>query len=304
MSNLQIELKEGRMHDRHTVYYKCFCSENILRNNIESFIEKSSTLLKRNFNKNYHLNFIEIKNLNVGYGHIYFSDSAFYYMLTERTPDGKQNGKIILNPNYVSSEERKIITNQRINLYNEKKDILRFLWSWVYEYDYDDEDEELNGNTKYIFVKESFLDLGTYLVDNYAFKSAKACLEYKKAKNESSDSSLEILENIKLNDTLKIEISTISFKFDNYIDTISITGFPLWLSNDQILNQYSKFFEEDIKNYIKKVVNKQYLNSNFIEVSFKLKQYAQLINAICRSLECEVDGQRFVLKNKPVNSYR
>jgi len=301
-STLQIELKDGKMHDRHTIHYKGFANEAAIRKNIEEFMKVNSVHINRKFSKDYYLSYIELKGNNVGYGYIYFKDPAFYYMLTGRRPDGKENGQMVKNPNYISSEERQEITKKRIEFYRSKKDIVRCPWSWVCEYDYDDDENEAMGNTEYIFVKESFSDLGEYTVDDFCLRSIKSYISFKKTKEEDfSESSLNGLQDVKRGDKLKIQTSTMAFKFDNYIDTISISGFPLYMKNDEILQMYSIFFEEDIQKYVKKVVNKSYNNMQHIEVTFKLKQYAQLLNYICRNFSCDYKGEKFVLRNKPVN---
>lgn len=302
ISNLQLELKDGRIHDRHTVYYKSFASEEVIKNCIDKYISSYSKYIKnRKVNTNYHLNFIELKGNNVGYGYIYFSDHSFYYMLTNRTPDGNKNGVFIKNPNYVNAEERSIITKERYSFYKENKDKINIKWSWVFEYDYDDEDNEINDNNPEIFIKEPYADLGKYKVDEYTLKCINSCIEFKKAK-DPSDQSYSSLENVKIGDMLPIETTTISFKFDNYIDTISITGFPIYMKNEEVLNLYSMFFEEDIKKYIKKMTNKNYNNIYTIEVTFKLKQYAQLLNSICRTLNVNHKNEMFILKNKPIKN--
>jgi hypothetical protein len=302
-SNLQIELKDGRIHDRHTVYYKSFASEKVMKNIIDKYVERTSKFIKKkNINKNYHLNFIELKGNNVGYGYIYFPEYSFYYMLTDRKPNGKPNGEWVKNENYVDSETRKKITKERYDFYKsctpEQKKNTK--WSWVFEYDYDDNENEINGNEEKIFVKESFCDLGEYNIDDYSEKSIKAYIDFKKLKEDNSDFSE--LKDIKIGDKLKISTSVISFKYDNYIDTISITGFPSYMKNDEVLELYSMFFEENIKNYIKKINTKNYDNTIFIEVTFKLKQYAQLLNIICRNLNILHKNDSFVLKNKPIKN--
>lgn len=303
-SNLQIELKDGRIHDRHTVYYKCFASENTMRVIIDDYINKTSKYInKKNVNKNYHLNFIELKGNNVGYGYIYFSEYSFYYMLTDRKPNGQANGEWIKNKDYVNSENRKIITKQRYDHYKncslEEKRKLK--WSWVFEYDYDDDENEINGNVENIFVKESFCELGDYIIDDYSEKSIKSYIDFKKSK-ENDNTDCSDLKDIKIGDKLKISTSVISFKYDNYIDTISITGFPSYMKNDEVLNLYSMFFEEKIQNYIKKINTKNYDSNVYIEVTFKLKQYAQLLNIICRNLNINYKNESFILKNKPIKN--
>jgi len=305
-SNLQIELKDGRIHDRHTVYYKSFTDENTMKKLIEKFIDTSSKFIKKkNVCKKYHLNFIELKGTNVGYGYIYFPEYAFYYMLTDRKPDGQPNGTWVKNENFVKKEDRKRITDERFTLYkslpiDEKK---KLKWSWVFEYDYDDEENEINNNTENIFIKESFSDLGEYSIDEYSLKSIKSYIDFKKSK-ETDDDDFSDLCDMKIGDKLKVLTSVISFKYDNYIDTISITGFPSYMKNDEVLELYSMFFEENIQNYIKKISNKSYDNTIIIEVTFKLKQYAQLLNILCRNLSINYKNESFILKNKPIkNTY-
>lgn len=304
-SNLQTELKDGRIHDRHTVYYKSFASEDMMKQMIEKFIAKSSKFIrKKDVCKKYHLNFIELKGNNVGYGYIYFPECAFYYMLTDRKPNGKPNGAWIDNESFVDFETRKKITNERYSLYKslpleERK---KLKWSWVFEYDYDDEENEINNNVEKIFIKESFSDLGEYVVDDYSYRSIKSFIDFKKNKDASEDDEMTNFIDVKLGDKLKVFTSVISFKYDNYIDTISITGFPCYMKNDEVLQLYSMFFEEDIKNYIKKINNKNYDNTVYIEVTFKLKQYAQLLNILCRSLNVNFRNESFILKNKPIKT--
>jgi len=304
-SNFQTELKDGRIHDRHTVYYKSFASEDVMKQLIEKFISKSCKFIKKkDICKKYHLNFIELKGTNVGYGYIYFSESAFYYMLTDRKPNGKLNGTWVVNEHYVDSYTRKKITNERYMLYKnlpleEKK---KLKWSWVFEYDYDDEENEIYDNLEKIFVKESFSDLGEYTVDEYSLKCIGSFIDFKKNKESFENDELSNINSVKLGDKLKVFTSTISFKYDNYIDTISITGFPVYMKNDEVLELYSMFFEENIKNYIKKISNKNYDNNVYIEVTFKLKQYAQLLNILCRNLNVNFKNEHFILKNKPIKT--
>jgi len=301
-TNFQVEIKNGIMYDRHTVYFRCFCSEKILRNAIESYIKRSITnIKKKNINKNYHLNFIELNNTNVGYGHIYFNESAFYYMLTKRKPSGEKFGKIIDNQNYVNYEERMKITAERYKYYKENKNDTesKIKWSWMCEYDYPDEDEELNNNTKTLFIESDFENLGNYIVDEYSYNSIKSYIKFKQQKyssDENNDYSSEI-DNVQIGDTLSIKTNTITFKYNDYIDTLLIFNYPNHIKNDEILSFYQVFFETDIKNYVKKITNKM----NSIEVQFKIKEYAQLLNAICRNMKVDHNGSQFVLKNKPIN---
>jgi len=303
-SKFQIELRDGRIHDRHTVYYKSFASEEVMKKIIDEYIERTSKYIKKkNINKNYHLNFIELKGNNVGYGYIYFPEYSFYYMLTDRKPNGKPNGEWILNENYVDSETRKAITKERYDHYksSEPEEKKKLKWSWVFEYDYDDDENEINGNNEKIFVKEPFCNLGEYTIDDYSNKSIKAYIDFKKAKNVD-DSDFSEFKDAKIGDKLKISTSVISFKYDNYIDTISITGFPSYMKNDEVLELYSMFFEEKVQNYVKKVNTKNYDSNVYIEVTFKLKQYAQLLNIICRNLNSKYKNDIFVLKNKPIKN--
>ena len=300
--NFKTEIKNGIMYDRHTLYYKCFCNETTLRKAIELYIKRARKHVnKRNVNPNYHLNFIELNGTSVGYGHIYFAESAYFYMLTKRKPSGSKHGKVVPNPNYVNYEERMKITDERYRYYKQHKATSKskILWSWVFEFDYPDEDEELNNNTKTLFIEEDYETLGDYLVDEYCIRSINSYVSFRKSKaeaDEPSGNSAELLEK-KAGDVLKINTYTITFKYNDYMDTLLIFNYPNHIKNEEIVTYYQVFFENDIKNYIKKINNK--LNS--IEVQFKIKEYAQLLNAICRTMKVKYKNDEFLLKNKPIN---